>query len=162
VVTIVQPVSCLAAERAVIHTHTYAFAPDGALLVRNAFRVDPALADLPRLGVTLSLPEDFEGLEWFGRGPLDSYVDRRRAAAVGRWSGTMSGQYVPYVVPQEHGNKTGLRWMELTGEAAAVRFVPSEPCEGSATRFTLEDLFAARHTIDLAPRAEVIVNLDVR
>jgi beta-galactosidase len=108
------------------------------------------------------LPNDFEGLEWFGGGPLDSYVDRRRAADVGRWAGTVSGQYVPYVVPQEHGAKTGLRWLELTGEAAAVRFTPSEPCEGSATRFTPEDLFAARHTTDLTPRTEVIVNLDVR
>ena len=107
-------------------------------------------------------PATLEGLEWFGRGPLDNYIDRHRAAAVGRWSGTVSGQYVPYVVPQEHGNKTGLRWMELTGEVAAVRFTPSEPCEGSATRFTPDDLFRARHTTDLTARAEVIVNLDVR
>lgn len=161
-VTIVQAVSCMAAAAAVIHTHSYKFTGDGGVLVRNAFHVDPALDDLPRLGVTLTLPDDFEGLEWFGRGPLDNYVDRCRAAAVGRWSGTVSGQYVPYVVPQEHGNKTGLRWMELTGEAAAVRFVPSRHCEGSATRFTPDDLFAARHTSDLAPRAEIIVNLDVR
>jgi hypothetical protein len=69
---------------------------------------------------------------------------------------------VPYVVPQEHGDKTGLRWLELMGQAAAVRFIPSEPCEGSATRFTPDDLFAARHSLDLTPRAEVIVNLDVR
>ncbi|HLZ84667.1 MAG TPA: glycoside hydrolase family 2 TIM barrel-domain containing protein [Caulobacteraceae bacterium] len=162
VVTIVQAISCVAAEQAVVHTHSYSFGPDGVITVSNTFRVHPALDDLPRLGVTLTLPDDFEGLEWFGRGPLDTYVDRQRAGAIGRWSGTVSGQYVPYVVPQEHGNKTGLRWMELTGGAAAVRFTPSEPCEGSATRFTPEDLFAARHTTDLAPRAEVIVNLDVR
>jgi beta-galactosidase len=162
VVTIVQAVSCEAAERAVVHTHSYAIGADGALQVRNRFEVDPALGDLPRLGVTLILPDDFEGLEWFGRGPLDTYVDRCRAATIGRWAGTVSGQYVPYALPQEHGNKTGLRWLELTGEAAAVRFIPSEPCEGSATRFTPEDLFAARHTTDLAPRATVIVNLDVR
>ncbi len=162
VVTIVQVIACNAAPEAVVHTHSYAFTADGAVSVRNAFRVDPALDDLPRLGVTLTLPGDFEDLEWFGLGPLDNYVDRRRAAAVGRWSGTVSDQYVPYVVPQEHGNKTGLRWMELTGEAAAVRFTPSEPCEGSATRFTPDNLFVARHTPDLIPRAEVIVNLDVR
>jgi len=69
-------------------------------------------------------------------------------------------QYVPYVLPQEHGNKTGLRWMRLCSPDAAVRFVPARPCEGSATRFTPQDLFAAKHTTDLTPRAEVIVNLD--
>jgi beta-galactosidase len=161
VVRVVQSIACAETPDAVIHTHSYEIAADGALLVHNEFHVDSALDDLPRLGVTLTLPGDFEELEWFGRGPLDSYVDRCRAADVGRWTGTVSGQYVPYVVPQEHGNKTGLRWMELTGEAAVVRFTPAEPCEGSATRFTPEDLFAARHTTDLAPRAEVIVNLDV-
>jgi beta-galactosidase len=162
VVTFVQRLDFEAAAEAVIHTHSYEFAGDGVVLVRNAFRIDPALDDLPRLGVTLTLPDDFEGLEWFGRGPWENYVDRHRAATVGRWSGTVTGQYVSYVLPQEHGNKTAVRWMELTGEGAAVRFTPVEPCEGSATRFTPDDLFAARHTIDLVPRPEVIVNLDVR
>ena len=162
VVTIVQTTSCSAAEVAVVHTHRYDFNPDGTMHVHNEFHVHPDLNDLPRLGVTLTLPDDFETLTWFGRGPLENYVDRRRAAAVGLWSGTVSGQYVPYVVPQEHGNKTGLRWMQLTGDAASVRFAPDEPCEGSATRFTPQDLFAATHTTDLTPRSEVIVNLDVR
>jgi beta-galactosidase len=161
VVRIVQSIACAGTPNAVVHIHSYEIGTDGALLVRNEFKVDPAFEDLPRLGVTLTLPGDFEGLEWFGRGPFDSYVDRCRAADVGRWRGTVSGQYVPYVVPQEHGNKIGLRWMELTGQAAGVRFIAAEPCEGSAMRFTPEDLFAARHTTDLAPRAEVIVNLDV-
>ncbi len=161
VVTIVQIAACAAAEEAIVHTHSYELTGKGRLLVRNDFRVDPALADLPRLGVTMTLPDDFEALEWFGLGPIETYVDRHRAAAVGRWSGTVSGQYTPYALPQEHGNKTGLRWLALTGDAAAVRFIPAAPCEGSATRFTPQDLFAARHTVELTPRREVIVNLDV-
>ena len=160
-VTIVQTTSCTGAREAIVHTHTYEFGEDGRLRVLNLFRVDPALNDLPRLGVTLTLPDDFETLEWYGRGPHESYADRRGSAAIGRWRGTVSGQYVPYVLPQEHGNKTGLRWIALTGAAAAVRFVPTAPCEGSATRFTPHDLFDARHTTDLTPRGEVIVNLDV-
>ncbi len=162
VVTIVQIVACEAAG-GVVHTHSYEIGDDGArLFVRNDFRVDPALDDLPRLGVTMTLPDDFEALEWFGRGPLENYIDRNRAAAVGCWSGAVSGQYVPYVLPQEHGNKTDLRWIELAGDHAAVRFTPADLCEGSATRFTPADLFAAAHTTDLTPRTEVIVNLDVR
>ena len=160
-VTIVQVVGCAAADEAVIHTHAYEIGADGRVTVRNRFQVHPALADLPRLGVTLTLPDDFEALEWFGLGPFETYADRRRAATVGRWSGTVTGQYVDYALPQEHGNKVGLRWLELAGDAAAVRFTPSAACEGSATRFTPHDLFAAKHTTDLTPRREVIVNLDV-
>lgn len=162
IVTIVQIVTCEAAAEAVIHTHSYEIGANGGLFVRNDFRIDAALHDLPRLGVTMTLPDDFEALEWFGRGPLENYIDRNRAAAVGRWSGSVSGQYVPYALPQEHGNKTDLRWIELAGDAAVVRLTPADLCEGSATRFTPTDLFAASHTTDLVPRAEVIVNLDVR
>ncbi len=160
-VTIVQTVACDAAPEALVHTHVYEIDADGAVAVRNRFVVDAAVSDLPRLGVTMTLPDDFETLEWFGRGPHESYADRQRSAPVGRYASTVRGQYVPYVLPQEHGNKTGLRWIELTGEGAAVRFTPAAPCEGSATRFTPDDLFAATHTTDLAPRSEVIVNLDV-
>lgn len=162
VVTIVQIASCEIATEAVVHTHSYEIGADGSLFARNDFRIDPALDDLPRLGVTITLPDDFETLRWFGRGPLENYIDRNRASAVGHWSGTVSGQYVPYVLPQEHGNKTGLRWIELAGDIASVRFTPADLCEGSATRFTPTDVFAAAHTTDLTPRAEVIVNLDVR
>ena len=160
-VRIEQAVGCTASTRAVVHVHTYTIRPDGRLRVANRFEVDPDLPDLPRLGVTMSLPDSFEQLSWFGRGPLDNYVDRQRAAWVGRFVSTVSEQYVPYVLPQEHGNKTGLRWLELASPALRVRFTPAKACEGSATRFSPEDLFAANHTTDLHPRREVLVNLDV-
>lgn len=160
-VRIVQSVGCRASSRAVVHVHTYTVRPDGRLTVANRFEVDPDLPDLPRLGITMSLPDPFERLSWFGRGPLDNYVDRQRAAWVGRFDSSVSEQYVPYVVPQEHGNKTGLRWLQLESPALRVRFTPAIPCEGSATRFSPDDLFAANHTTDLHPRREVLVNLDV-
>jgi len=100
-------------------------------------------------------------MQWFGRGPHESYVDRQRAAWVGRFAGTVTDQYVPYAMPQEHGNKTELRWIEAASPHAAVRFTPSALCDGSLSRFAPEDLFAATHTTDLTPRAEVRVNLDV-
>ena len=162
IVSVEQIASCQgAADTAVIHHHDYLIHPDGRITVKSRFQVDPALADLPRLGVTLTLPEGFEDLAWFGRGPRETYVDRHRAAWVGRFEGTVAGQYVDYVLPQEHGNKTGLRWIELRGPHASVRFTPETPCEGSAGHFAPEDLFAARHATDLVPRAEVRVNLDV-
>jgi beta-galactosidase len=161
VVAIDQIAGCAAAAEAIVHQHVYTIGRDGRITVRNRFRVDSALADLPRLGVTMTMPDAFEQLSWFGRGPLDSYADRKRAAWIGRFESTVSDQYVPYVVPQEHGNKTDLRWLRLSSAEASVRFVAAAPCEGSASRFTPKDLFSATHTTDLRPRSEVTVNLDV-
>jgi beta-galactosidase len=156
-----QVASCAASPTAIAFRHAYRISPDGRIAVDCAFTVDPALNDLPRLGVTLTLPDDFEALEWLARGPLETYADRKRAGRIGRFGGTVTDQYVAYAMPQEHGNKTDLRWIELASPDAAIRFTPSAPCEGSASRFAPEDLYAATHTTDLTPRKEVRVNLDV-
>ena len=162
-VTILQTAACEAARDALIHRHTYRVGPDGRITVDNEFDISPALPELPRLGVTLTLPPDLDHLEWLGRGPRETYVDRKRAGWIGRFSGSVAEQYVPYVLPQEHGNKTDLRWLALSNaHGAGLAFVPSAPCEGSASHFSPHDLYAAAHTTDLAPRAEVLVNLDVR
>jgi beta-galactosidase len=161
VVTIVQTAGCAAADDAFAHRHSYAITPDGRMRVSNSFHVDDSFADLPRLGVTLIAPAGFEAVEWFGVGPGDTYSDRDRAGWIGRFEGTASGAYVPYVVPQEHGNRTGLRWLALRGDGAGMRFTPAKPCEGSVSHFTAEDLTAATHAHQLTPRPEVLVNLDV-
>jgi beta-galactosidase len=161
IVTIDQVAGCAAAAEAIVHRHVYTVRPDGIISVHNSFQVDPSLSDLPRLGVTMTLPDGFEDLAWLGRGPLENYADRDRAAWFGRFQGTVSGQYVPYAMPQEHGAKTGLRWIELQAPEAVVRFTSQAPCTGSASHFTAEDLFAATHATDLVPRAEVVLNLDV-
>lgn len=153
---------CAAAPAAVLHTHRYTIDGSGAIAIENRFVVDGAVPDLPRLGVVMTLPSDFEALEWFGRGPHESYSDRKRGTWIGRFAQSVSEQYVPYVVPQEHGNKTDLRWLVLAAPFGVVRVTPREPCEGSASHFTPDDLFAAAHTIDLSPRAETFLSLDVR
>jgi beta-galactosidase len=160
-VMLTQTAACDASPAAVVLRQAYRIDRDCRIAIDCVFTVDEALADLPRLGVTLILPDAFEGVEWFGRGPLESYADRKRAARIGRFTGTARGQYVPYVMPQEHGNKTDLRWLEAQSPYAVIRFTPSAPCEGSISRFAPEDLFAATHTTDLHPRQEVRVNLDV-
>lgn len=161
IIDVTRTAACEASAEAAVHRQSYEIDPSGAITVRNRFHLDPALPDLPRLGVTLTLAEGFEDVEWFGRGPFETYGDRKRAAWIGRFAGTVAGQYTPYAMPQEHGNKTELRWLELTDPDARVRFTPAVPCEGSATHFTPEDLFAATHATDLRPRPETIVNLDV-
>lgn len=160
-VNVDQTAACAASAEAFRHHHAYVVHPDGRIRVSNRFSCDPSLPDLPRLGVTLTLPTGFEAVAWFGRGPLETYADRNRAAWIGRFSGTVTDQYTPYVMPQEHGNKTELRWIELASGQARVRFTPAAPCEGSASHFTAEDLFAATHAAELKPRPEVILNLDV-
>ena len=153
-------------ERTIIHRQAISVV-DGS--VRFAERVDAPkdLGDLPRVGVRFVLPAAFEHLEWFGPGPGDSYPDRR-AGTIGRWSTTVGDTYVDYVVPQEHGHRTDVRWMLLSDGARGRRRrgvttlrVAGERTFGfNTSHFSVEDLTAATHAHELVPRDAVHVHID--
>jgi beta-galactosidase len=131
---------------------------DGGLLFEHEVEVP---ADLPRIGVVLTLAPGLERLEYFGRGPWENYPDRQASAVVGRYESTVTDEYVPYIAPQEHGHHGDVRWLRLTREDGTGIEVRGLPTIGfSASHFTAADLTAARHTSDLQPRPEVILSLD--
>jgi len=152
--------SCSASPRAVQHRHTYTIHPDGRIVAENVFTVNKAVADLPRLGVVLSLKPGFEKLKWLGRGPFENYWDRKRAAIIDLYESTVTDQYVPYIMPQEHGNHTDVRWLSLENGKAGLLVRAQGSLEFTASHFTAHDLYAAYHTYDLQPRAETILSLD--
>jgi beta-galactosidase len=74
---------------------------------------------------------------------------------------TVSDQYVPYIMPQEHGHKTDVRWLRLTDQAGhGLHVMADEGFEFNVLHYTDEDLATAQHTSELTPRPEVILRLD--
>ena len=154
-----------AAAGGIEHRETLTFAPDGSVLCQHVVTVDETLPDLPRLGVSLALSPNLTCLTWFGRGPHESYPDRKRGALVSRYESTVAQQYVPYIVPQDHGNHSDTRWFTLTDAAGVgLRFeaVNGELFEFSASHYHPDDLFRAAHTHEIQPRPEVLVTIDHR
>jgi beta-galactosidase len=144
-----------------VHRQTFSLLASGELLVENEVQLGPELRDLPRIGVVLVLRPGLEHLEWFGRGPWESYPDRLASTVVGRFRSTVDEQYVPYILPQEHGHRSDVRWLSLKDEKGGGLGIEACPRIGfSASHFTAADLFAARHTCDLEPRREVVLSLD--
>ncbi len=144
------------------HTLTYNVYGSGDLVINAAIHVPLDLPPLPRLGLTLQLPGGFEQVAWFGRGPHENYIDRKAGAPVGLYRGTVDEQYVPYILPQENGNKTDVRWLLLTNEAGMGLLAVAQPTmEASVSHYTAADLYAAFHTNELTRRNEVILNLDL-
>jgi len=146
------------------HTHTYTLHPDARLVVDNVIAFAGAeMTDLPRAGVRFDLVAGYENLAYFGRGPVENYADRKTGSLLARYETTVTGEYVDYVMPQEHGHHTETRWLELcsTDRKAPVVHIAAAPLlEFNASHFTAEDLYAAKHTTDLKPRAETIIYLD--
>ncbi|HEU0066068.1 MAG TPA: glycoside hydrolase family 2 TIM barrel-domain containing protein [Sphingomonas sp.] len=101
---------------------TYTMAGDGSVAVTGA--LTPIRADLPppfRVGLAFSLPTDVTTAQWYGRGPHESYVDRKTSAPIGLWRGAIAEQNHDYIRPQETGNKVDVRWMEVSGAGRGVR-----------------------------------------
>jgi hypothetical protein len=143
--------------------YTYSVYGSGDVLVN--VHVVPAsdLPPLPRIGLTMTVPAGYEQFAWYGRGPHESYVDRKEGARVGAYSSTVDEQYVPYVVPEENGNKTDVRWVALTDQQGDGLLVVGQPLlEVSAHHFTAQDLTNANHTHELVRRDEITLNLDHR
>ena len=145
-----------------IHYCAWTINGDGTIEVDNRFTPSGDLPELPRLGVVMALNKDLEQIKWYGHGPYENYVDRKSSCPVGVYSGTVSGQYVPYPVPQETGNKENIKWLNLTDKKGkGVSFTCySEKMSGSALHFTATDLDVATHAYMLKPREEVILSLD--
>jgi beta-galactosidase len=142
------------------HNHSYRIFPNGEIRVHNKVVVDERLPDLPRVGVTMTFVPGLEEFSWFGRGPHENYSDRKAGVYVGYFRSTVLDQYVPYILPQEHGNLTAVRWMALKGLGRGLLIQGKPTMECSVSHFTADDLYKAFHTNELEPRPEVIVNLD--
>lgn len=135
---------------------------NGAVLMEQDVTCFGDLPPLPRIGVTMVVPEGFEQFTWLGRGPHESYVDRKAGVAVGLYSGSVDEQYVPYIMPQENGNKTDVRWAALQNEQGTGILAVGEPLlEVSVSHFDVDNLYHALHTNELVRQDEVYFNLDL-
>ncbi|MDO5105210.1 glycoside hydrolase family 2 TIM barrel-domain containing protein [Capnocytophaga sp.] len=109
------------------YEQTLTFDGNGSILVDN--RLVP-LTQSNRLtfkvGNHLTLPTDFVDVEWYGRGPWESYEDRQTSAFVGYYKGKIDAQYHPYVRPQESGNKTQVRYAKLLRKDGSGILIQSE------------------------------------
>ncbi|MBW8040419.1 MAG: DUF4981 domain-containing protein [Planctomycetes bacterium] len=121
------------------------------------------LPDLPRFGMQMAIPAQFNTLTWFGRGPHETYWDRKTGAAIGLYSGPVNEHIHSYVRPQENGNKSDVRWMALTDrDGVGLIAVGMPTIDVSAWPFTMGDLEKARHVHELPQRDTITVNLDYK
>jgi beta-galactosidase len=145
----------------IVQNTTYLAGTNGVVTITEDIRIPKELDDLPRVGVMFELPSSLEHLIWFGRGPHESYPDRKRGAAFGRYVSTVTDQYVPYVMPQEHGGHSDTRWFALhDGSGLGLHVGGSAPFHFSTSHFTAADLSDATHDVELRPRPEVFVHVD--
>ncbi|WP_058751685.1 glycoside hydrolase family 2 TIM barrel-domain containing protein [Sphingomonas sanguinis] len=141
-------------------------APDGAATA--TVRFTPLRATLPdplRVGLAFATPgQQFSQVSWFGRGPWESYADRKTGAIIARWDGKLADQYHDYARPQESGNKTDVRWVQLTGTGVGLRVTGAQPLSVNALPFPYSDLAlkppTKAHSSDIYPHGDGTLLID--
>jgi beta-galactosidase len=145
----------------------------GHILVDQKLTVDKA-ADakkMPvplRFGMQMTLPATFDQIRYYGRGPGENYWDRKYSSPVGLYEQTVSEQFYPYVRPQETGNKTDIRWWQLSDrDGRGIRVTSDILFNAGALHFTTDDLDDGekkdqRHSGELHERPLTTLNIDLQ
>ncbi len=122
---------------------TYTINGRGDVKVTEDFKAskDTDVAELFRFGMQMPMPEKFDRIVYYGRGPIENYADRNHSTRIGIYSQTVAEQFYPYVRPQETGTKTDIRrWYQLNTSGNGLEFTAEAPFSASALNYSIESL----------------------
>ena len=122
---------------------TYLINNVGAVCVTMKMTADKQakVPDMFRFGVEMPMPRSFENIEYYGRGPVENYADRKSSMNIGLYSQTVTEQFYPYIRPQECGTKSDIRWWRIANaEGHGLKIHAGAPFSASALHYTIESL----------------------
>ena len=122
---------------------TYTFHADGRIDVEEALKAGQAerLKFMPRFGLVMQLPYAMDRSEFYGRGPVENYPDRKFSQQIGIYRQTADEQFYPYIRPQETGTKCDIRWWrQTTVSGTGFRVYATRPFAASALHYSVADL----------------------
>lgn len=116
---------------------------------------------LQKIGLQFQLPKAFSMAEWFGRGPFENYPDRKTGAKVGLYQSDADRMYVPYIMPQEYGNRSDVRWLKIQNkEGKGLLIKGDELINFSLHKYSTDNLSRAVYSYQLKESANTILNID--
>ena len=124
-------------------TITYTIAPDGTMGVEQTMDATEGekVSDMFRFGMLMQLPFQMDNSTFYGRGPIENYIDRKGSQNVGIYSQTAEEQFFPYIRPQETGTKSDIRWWQQTDKAGkGFRITSGNFFSASALHYSIDDL----------------------
>ena len=157
-------------ETAYTSTNTGGFRNYYSYIIHSDGRIDVSIKSnaqgdmpqwLPRIGLQWQLPEQYEEIKWYGRGPYENYPDRKTGAKMGVYISTVKEEYVPYLIPQDHGNKTDVYWVEFTNSKGnGLRIESHKAFNFSAHPYSTEQLERAMYPFQLKNEEVIYLNTD--
>jgi len=139
----------------------YIIKPDGNINVSYSFVLDSSLPDLPRVGVELVIPEGFEALEYYGRGPIENYRDRKGAAILAVHHSSVEKEHFPFNPPSENGGHEDTLWLTITDDSGKGIAIASDAVfHFDIHHNSISDYLKAKHEHELIRRKESYLHID--
>jgi beta-galactosidase len=136
---------------------------DGEIEVKAELIPGEKLPEIPEVGMMFVLSKEFDQISWYGKGPFENYWDRATGAKMGVYSGKVEEQFVPYLRPQECGNKTNVRWVQVTNDTGTGLLITGMPeLEINALPFTPTELEANDHVYKLPVSDKTVLRVNYR
>ena len=126
------------------------------------FSLPDGLPEIPRLGIVIPLPREYDQLSWYGRGPWDNYPDRKTSCQIGLWQSTVAEQYVHYPRPQDSGNHEECTMVELKTRKGRVLRIEAvdQPFSFSALPYSAQYLAGKSHDYELEEQEQTYLSID--
>ena len=143
---------------------TYLVKNTGDIKVTLKYNGKEGLPELPLLGMRFKMPNDFNTFKYFGKGPEENYIDRNKGARVDIFERSVVSNLTPYLVPQECGNRTEVRWAEVkTEDNKGVKFIyDNNPFELSVLPYNFLELEQAAHEYELPKSNYTYVTISMK
>ncbi len=138
--------------------------PDGNVDMTLTYDPVEELGDMPEFGMMFVLNADFSHVRWYGRGPEETYADRKGGGKLGIWSNDVTDNLASYLAPQECGNHEDVRWGEVyDDEGHGIRFTSlGAPMCFSALPYTPHEMENASHAYELPPIYHTVVRVSLK
>lgn len=142
---------------------TYTILGNGEIHVQQQLVPGNNLPELPEIGIMFSLDASFADLTWYGKGPHESYWDRQLSAKLGLHQGKVADQFVPYLRPQECGNKVDVRRAAIWNHSGVALHITGEPTfELNVLPYSPTELEAHGHVYKLPTSKKTVVRINYR
>lgn len=143
---------------------TYSINADGVLKVDYKLNPASGMPNIPKVGMQGGITRNFEQISWYGKGPLETYVDKAFGAEAANYSMNIQDFMEHYPYPQENGNRTDVRWMYLHDKKAGngLLIVADSLLSMSAWPYSEKNYETAKHWYKLKDQGFLTLNIDLR
>ncbi|MBD0776935.1 DUF4981 domain-containing protein [Maribacter sp. ANRC-HE7] len=141
---------------------TWTIYPDGTLELNQEITPHGTMPEiLPKEGLQFQLPKEFNQVSWYGRGPFETYPDRKTGAKFGIYNSNVDDMYEPYILPQDYGNRTDVRWLKVSNAQGKGLWISGDTALNfSLHKYDTDNLSRAVYTYQLKEAPHTILNID--